>query len=81
MWFELGGKSNRTKQVYVSLPGVPFEMKAMLINEVIPRLKQFFQPVTFFHHTILTQGIGESFLSDILEDWETHLPEDREAVL
>jgi len=46
----------------------------MLLKEVIPRLKQYFQPVTVLHHTLLTQGIGESFLSYILEDWETHLP-------
>lgn len=75
MWFEEEVPGAEEKHVFVSMPGVPFEMKAMLINEVIPRLKQYFQPVTILHHTLLTQGIGESFLSDILEDWETHLPE------
>jgi nicotinamide-nucleotide amidase len=74
MWFEEEVPGAEKNHVFVSMPGVPFEMKAMLINEVIPRLKQYFQPVTILHHTILTQGIGESFLSDILEDWEIHLP-------
>jgi nicotinamide-nucleotide amidase len=75
MWFGEEVPDLEKKHVFVSMPGVPFEMKAMLINEVIPRLKQYFQPVTVLHHTLLTQGLGESFLSDILEDWETHLPE------
>ncbi len=74
MWFEEEIPGAEKKHVFVSVPGVPFEMKGMLINEVIPRLKQYFQPVTVLHHTLLTQGIGESFLSDILVDWETHLP-------
>ncbi len=75
MWFGEEVPGVEKKHVFVSMPGVPFEMKAMLINEVIPRLKQYFHPVTVLHHTLLTQGLGESFLSDILEDWETHLPE------
>ncbi|MCX6247428.1 MAG: competence/damage-inducible protein A [Bacteroidetes bacterium] len=75
MWFEITKTRAGTKQIYISMPGVPFEMKAMLVNEVIPRLKKCFQPVTVLHHTLLTQGIGESFLSDILEEWEAHLPE------
>jgi nicotinamide-nucleotide amidase len=74
MWFEEEVTGPEKNHVFVSMPGVPFEMKAMLINEVIPRLKLYFQPVTILHHTLLTQGIGESFLSDILENWETHLP-------
>jgi nicotinamide-nucleotide amidase len=74
MWFEEGVLDNGKKHVYISMPGVPFEMKSMMINEIIPRIKQYFQPVTVIHHTILTQGLGESFLSDMLEDWETHLP-------
>ena len=74
MWFEEETADAGKKHVFVSMPGVPFEMKAMLINEVIPRLKQYFHPVIVLHHTLLTQGIGESFLSDILENWETNLP-------
>ncbi len=74
MWFEKESADNDKKHVFISMPGVPFEMKTMMVNEVIPRLKKFFKPVTFLHHTILTQGLGESFLSDLLEDWETRLP-------
>ena len=74
MWFEEVSLDNQKKHVFISMPGVPFEMKAMMINEIIPGIKQYFQPVTVLHHTILTQGLGESFLSDLLEDWETHLP-------
>jgi nicotinamide-nucleotide amidase len=69
MWFEA-----EKKHVFVSMPGVPFEMKAMLTDEVIPRLKQYFHPVTILHHTLLTQGVGESILSGILEEWESRLP-------
>ena len=74
MWFEKEISGDKQKHVYVSMPGVPFEMKAMLGNKVIPRLKQYFQPVIVLHHTLLTQGLGESFLSGLIEDWETHLP-------
>lgn len=74
MWFEEEIPGEEKKHVYVSMPGVPFEMKAMLADEVIPRLKKYFQPVVVLHHTLLTQGLGESFLSGIIEDWETHLP-------
>ena len=69
MWFE-----QDKKKVYISMPGVPFEMKGMMMNPLIPMLKKYFKPVSILHHTFLTQGIGESFLSDHLEEWETHLP-------
>lgn len=75
MWFEKAGEGRNRKSVFVSMPGVPFEMKPMVTNEVLPRLKACFRPLSVLHHTILTQGIGESFLSDILEKWETSLPE------
>jgi nicotinamide-nucleotide amidase len=74
MWFEEESVDTGKKHVFISLPGVPYEMKAMITDEVIPRLKKYFQPVTVLHQTILTQGLGESFLSDLLEDWETRLP-------
>jgi nicotinamide-nucleotide amidase len=57
------------------MPGVPFELKAMMSDHVIPRLKEKFHPGAILHRTVMTQGIGESFLSDILEPWETTLPE------
>jgi len=64
----------RRVQVYVSMPGVPFEMKEMMTESIIPDLRELFHPGGIFHKTILTQGVGESFLSDILEPWETALP-------
>jgi nicotinamide-nucleotide amidase len=73
MWFE-SEIEDRKKRVFISMPGVPFEMKAMLTNEIIPRVKKYFKPVTLLHHTLLTQGIGESLLSDMLGEWEKQLP-------
>jgi len=70
MWFE---KSNPTV-IFVSMPGVPFEMKAMMTGEIIPRLKQRFHTPFILHRTILTQGIGESFLAARIEVWEDSLP-------
>ncbi len=59
--------------IYISMPGVPFEMKAIIENYVIPEL--FKTSETFIlHRTILTQGIGESHLSAKIENWETSLP-------
>ncbi len=68
MCFEKDGK------LIVSMPGVPFEMKEMMQKHVIPLLLSHYKPSAIFHKTILTQGIGESFLSDILEDFELSLP-------
>ena len=55
MWFEKNGS------ILVSLPGVPFEMKSIMVNEVFPKLKEKFNVSSIFHRTILLQGIGESF--------------------
>ncbi len=68
MWFEKDSK------VLVSLPGVPFEMKTLIENEVIPRLQSKFKLVHIFHKTIMTTGVGESALAEIIEDWEDNLP-------
>ncbi|MFZ4413946.1 MAG: competence/damage-inducible protein A [Bacteroidales bacterium] len=67
MWFEKEGK------ILVSMPGVPFEMKSMMSNDVIPRLKKMCKEV-IIHKTIHIQGIGESFLADLIKDWENQLP-------
>jgi nicotinamide-nucleotide amidase len=72
MWMEKITKSGR--QVFVFMPGVPFEMKAMMEDTVLPLLKKACHPESIYHKTILTQGIGESFLSDILQPWEDALP-------
>lgn len=68
MWFDKDGV------VYVSMPGVPYEMKYLMEAEVIPRLKQRFETPFILHRTLLTQGIGESFLSDKIQDFESALP-------
>lgn len=67
MWFE---KENKT---FISMPGVPFEMKAMMENAVIPQLTKNFKLPFIFHKTVLTMGIGESFLADMIKDWENGL--------
>jgi len=69
MWFDERNK------IFISMPGVPYEMKAMMENEVLPRLQKLFSGTKIFHKTVLTQGIGESFLSDMIEKWELNLPE------
>ena len=68
MWFEENGV------VYASMPGVPHEMKYLMENEVLPRLKSKFKTPFILHRTLLTQGIGESFLADKIADFEDHLP-------
>ncbi len=68
MWFERDGR------VTVSLPGVPFEMEWLMKNRVIPALREHFNTGTIINKNILVQGIGESFLSDLIEPWETSLP-------
>ncbi len=60
-------------KVYFSLPGVPFEMKALMSDHIIPMLQKMSDKV-IIHKTILTQGVGESFLADKIEEWELSLP-------
>lgn len=69
MWFERNGK------YYVAMPGVPFEMKAMVINHVLPRFAKYTSANFILHKTILTHGLGESLLAKTIEDWENNLPE------
>jgi nicotinamide-nucleotide amidase len=70
MWFEMGGK------IVVSMPGVPYEMQPMMTGEVIPRLSERFHFNGFVQRSILTTGIGESFLAEIIKEWETKLRAD-----
>ena len=72
MWFEVDGTT--PEKVVVSLPGVPFEMVNLMETEVIPRLQTHFHTDAILNKNILVQGIGESFLSDLIEPWETALP-------
>jgi nicotinamide-nucleotide amidase len=67
MWFE------RNNHVCVSLPGVPYEMQYLMEHEVIPRIQQKFELPKIVHRTVLTQGVGESFIADLLTDWENSL--------
>lgn len=68
-WYEERGK------VFVSLPGVPHEMKNLMKTEVIPRLSKAYEMPVIYHKLIKTVGIGESTLAEMLEDWESQLPE------
>ncbi|MFD3000846.1 competence/damage-inducible protein A [Pontibacter toksunensis] len=69
MWFEQEGK------VFVSMPGVPFEMKRMMTDTVLPHLKAYFRTPEIIHKVVQTVGIPESILAERLEEWETNLPE------
>ncbi|WP_205512753.1 CinA family nicotinamide mononucleotide deamidase-related protein [Longitalea arenae] len=69
MWFEKDGK------VFVSLPGVPHEMKGLMITEVLPRLQQAFAMPFITHRTLLTVGMGESFIAERIKNWEEQLPQ------
>jgi nicotinamide-nucleotide amidase len=60
--------------VFVSLPGVPFEMKSLFQEEVIPKLKERFKTPYILHKTVLTYGLGESAIADKIEKWEEDLP-------
>jgi nicotinamide-nucleotide amidase len=68
MWMEHQGR------VYVSLPGVPFEMKNLMTHRILPALTNHFATPVIKHKMILTVGIGESFLAERIEAWEDNLP-------
>jgi len=68
MWMEKNDK------VFISLPGVPFEMKALINNEVIPKLKDKYHCPFILHRTLLVYGLGESTLAARIEAWEDALP-------
>lgn len=61
--------------VFVSLPGVPFEMKYLVENEIIPKVVKEYDRPYIIHKTILTYGQGESLVAERIEDWENSLPE------
>lgn len=69
MWFQENGK------VYVSMPGVPYEMKYLMENEVLPKLKTVFPGAAIGHRTLLTVGEGESRIAQRIEKFEAALPE------
>ena len=61
--------------VFVSLPGVPYEMKYLVENEIIPKVIREYERPYIIHKTILTHGQGESLVAERIEDWENSLPE------
>lgn len=68
MWFE------KNRKVFISLPGVPYEMKALLTESVIPGLSDFYERPHIIHRTVLTAGLGESTIAERIADWEDALP-------
>jgi nicotinamide-nucleotide amidase len=68
MWFE------RNNTIFVSMPGVPFEMEAIMKEEVFPRLTKLGITQNIVHQTVLTIGLPESMLAEKIEKWESALP-------
>ena len=69
MWLEKAGV------VFAFMPGVPFEMKGIFNDELLPRIKERFHAVPYEKRVIMTTGIGESFLADKINNWEENLPD------
>lgn len=68
LWMEKNGS------VFVSLPGVPFEMKHLVVDELIPKIVDRFERPHILHKTIMTYGLGESAVANKIEEWEHNLP-------
>lgn len=68
MWMERGDT------VFISLPGVPYEMKYLVDNEIIPQFVEKYKRPYILHKTIITHGQGESLVAERIEDWENNLP-------
>tara|TARA_B110000971_G_scaffold176251_1_gene181646 strand:+ start:43 stop:1293 length:1251 start_codon:yes stop_codon:yes gene_type:complete len=69
MWLE------KNNTVFVSLPGVPYEMKGLMNDEVLPRISQKFKRPFILHKTLLTYGLGESVIAERIKEWESALPD------
>ena len=69
MWFDYEGV------IYISLPGVPYEMKGLMSLSMLPKLQEHFNTPVIFHKVIRTIGIGESTLAEMIDIWEDSLPE------
>ncbi len=67
-------KVNEREKIFISMPGVPFEMMAMMTDDVIPYLKQKLPSTHIVHRTLLTAGVGESMLADMIIGFENNLP-------
>jgi len=68
MWMQ------KENTVFVSLPGVPFEMKHLVREHLIPRIKKTFSLPVLVHKTMMTYGLGESIIAEKISDWESALP-------
>ncbi len=68
MWFDYQGV------IYVSMPGVPYEMKGLMNLSILPKLQEHFKTPVIFHKVIRTIGIGESTLAEMIDEWEDALP-------
>ncbi|HET6767629.1 MAG TPA: CinA family nicotinamide mononucleotide deamidase-related protein [Chitinophagaceae bacterium] len=80
MWFtpqlpKGGVQRDSDKKVFVSLPGVPHEMKGLMLNEVLPRIAKTFELPFIIHRTAFTMGTGESMIAEKIKDFESTLPE------
>lgn len=69
MWLQ------KENTIFVSMPGVPYEMKSIVDNELIPKIAKEFERPFIIHKTILTYGQGESIIAERIESWENSLPE------
>ena len=69
MWFEQNGT------YWMSMPGVPYEMKKLMKDFVLPKLPHIFRLPVIYHKVVKTVGIGESWLADLIKDWENALPQ------
>ncbi|WP_421811257.1 competence/damage-inducible protein A [Flagellimonas sp.] len=68
LWIKKGGTA------YVSLPGVPYEMRNLITKTVLPKIVEEYERPHIVHKTIMTYGLGESAIAEKLEDWENNLP-------
>jgi len=69
MWFEKDGK------IIISLPGVPHEMKTIMLQEVLPRIEKIISPIKYYSKTANLQGIGESYIAEKMKIWEQSIRE------
>ena len=70
MWFKENGK------VFISMPGVPYEMRGLMEREIIPKLQNEFSRPIILHKTVITLGLGESAIAEKIESWEDELPKE-----
>ncbi len=68
MWLQ------KENTIFISLPGVPYEMKGLVTNQLIPKIAQEYERPYILHKTILTYGQGESVIAERIEEWENNLP-------